>query len=136
MHIMGYSKFLVLLTAQTVLGIATISCPSGYEVSGWQTTNFIYMVYDQVQPGGRTTTTAHVNLDVVGGYSNLSYHCEATTPTPVSPGGIWVNCTTNTTTQYTTSLQYRPDDLVTRPDFSNRITLRETTTCVNGSRQL
>ena len=57
------------------------SCPSGApSVPGWTITNYLYMVYDEVQPDGQEVMTASVSLDVIGGFTNRSLHCESSGP--------------------------------------------------------
>src|SRR3954467_3650345 len=135
---MGYKvfclvPFLALLAVPFASGSTSSSCPTGGLLNSWVASNFLYMVYDQVQGDGKHITTSHVSLDVVGGFSNQPFHCEAKTPfflgNSTNTESIQTNCTTNSTTEYNMSLQYKPGNW-------NLLTLRETTVCRANATQL
>lgn len=114
----------------TVIAASTGSCPTGPLDAnlGWEISDFRFMVYNKTQPDSDPITTSHINLDIHGGFTNRTFHCEATSPAAIgnssSNGSIWINCTTISTTEYTytTSIQYNPGDW-------NLLTIRELAPC-------
>ena len=119
----------------TVIAASTGSCPTGPLDAnlGWEISDFLFTVYDKTHPDGVATTTSHVSLDIHGGFTNQTFHCEATSPTASrnssNSGSIWINCTTISTTEYTytTSIQYNPGDW-------NLLTIRELAPCETTNR--
>jgi hypothetical protein len=98
--------------------------------------HFLYVVYNHTQPSGQELTTAHITFDIVGAFSNHTFHCETTGPDilagDVGPGGRWKKCTTEdatTAAKYTTSFKYNPGDW-------NALTLRETSLCGTDLHQM
>jgi hypothetical protein len=93
-------------------------------------TNYLYVVYDEARPDGQNITTAHINFDIIGGFSNQHLHCEATGPEflenrPIL-GNWWRNCTARDETLsagYTTIFLYSPDAIW------DVVKIREESTC-------
>lgn len=113
---------------------AATTCPTGapgpnWSLPGWDMSNYLYVVYDETQPGKGVATTAHITFDIIGAFSNQRFHCESTGPDILAnytgPGSRWKTCTakdTSTKSEYTTQFRYSPGDWYA-------VTLRETSLC-------
>lgn len=120
--------------AETVLGVTNSTCPTtapgpSSSLPGWDMSNFLYIVYDEIESNGETITTAHASFDIVGAFSNQPLHCEGTglefLANYTGSASRWRNCTAkdgSSTAGYTTSFRYNPEDWYL-------VTLRELSTC-------
>lgn len=129
--------------AKTQPGVATDACPptdfgSASDVA-WALRNYLYMVYDTIQPDGTNVTTAWITFDIQGGFSNQSVHCEAAGPqlvanyTGPNQGSKWRLCVPNnksSETGYTTMFKYNQDE------YWDVIELKETSMCGNDPKRL
>lgn len=136
--------FLPATLAETLPGVTNSTCPTkapgpGSSLPGWEMSDFLYVVYDEIGPNGETITTAHASFDLVGAFSNQPLHCEGTGPEFLAnyngPSNRWKNCTAKdegSTAGYTTSFRYNPDNR----DDGEPVTIRELSTCGTDPNQM
>ena len=101
--------------------IATATCPTSApgpssSLPGWDLSRFIYVVYSETPPSGSLVTTAHIEFDIVGAFSNQLFHCETTGPDILanytgSSDSRWKSCKAkeaDIASRYATSFRYEP----------------------------
>jgi hypothetical protein len=79
--------------------------------------NYLYVVYDEPQPGKGAVPTTHITFDIIGAFSNQLFHCETTRPDILANytgrGSRWKTRTatdTSTKSRYPPQFRYTPGD--------------------------
>ncbi|KAK1750360.1 hypothetical protein QBC47DRAFT_418135 [Echria macrotheca] len=117
-----------ILVVQICPAIADL-CPSPpvgptdsyYNLPGWRLSNFLYVVYDQIASTNKTNTTSYLSVDVRGGFTNETLHCESTRLGGI--GTIWADCVvTNVWLDWKTTVEYKPT-------VGNQLIIREQLRC-------
>lgn len=132
---LGLVVYFSIVVGQGFPAATNAKCPTGQSGNlgadpGWLMTNFLYVVYDEARPGSQNTTTARINFDIIGGFSNQHLHCEATGPEFVfdrtGAGYMWRNCTARDEARSAgyTGFYYFPGD-----DNWNVVRIREVSSC-------